>query len=114
MDGIAAVIINKALDGLALRAQATAQNIAAAGSRDFRPVQVKFEDSLRAAALQGDDAVRDLSFGMTAVPASPLGSEPRLDLELATASETALRYQALLDVLGRQMQIARTVVRGGQ
>lgn len=114
MDGIAAVIINKALDGLALRAQATAQNVAAAGSRDFRPVQVNFEDSLRAAATRGGGAVRDVTLRMTSVAPSPLGSEPRLDLELATASETALRYQALLDVLGRQMQIARTVVRGGQ
>ncbi|QNA82925.1 hypothetical protein G4G27_02040 [Sphingomonas sp. So64.6b] len=114
MDAISTAIISKALDGLSLRAQATAQNIASASSRDFRPVQVKFEERLRAAAAKGADAVRDVALQMTRVDPSALGDEPRLDLELATASETALRYTALLDLLGRQMQISRVAVRGGQ
>ncbi|WP_034158878.1 flagellar basal body rod protein FlgB [Sphingomonas sp. ERG5] len=114
MDAISSVIINKALDGLSLRAQATAQNIASASSRDFRPVQVKFEESLKAAAAKGPDAVRDMTLRITRADPSSLGDEPRLDLELATASETALRYTALLDLLGRQMQISRVAVRGGQ
>jgi flagellar basal-body rod protein FlgB len=37
----------------------------------------------------------------------------RLDLEVATASQTAMRYAALLDILGREMAINRAVVRGG-
>lgn len=114
MDAITPVIINKALDGLSLRQQATAQNIASASSRDFRPVQVRFEQSLTVAAARGGDAVRALDLRMTAAPESALGGEPRLDLELATASETAMRYSALLDVLGREMQILRTAARGGQ
>jgi flagellar basal-body rod protein FlgB len=114
VDAISSVIINKALDGLQLRAEATAQNIASASSRDFRPMQVEFEQSLRAAAARGSDAVRDLSLTITRAAPGPMGDEPRLDLELATASETSLRYGALLDMLGRQMQIARSVIRGGQ
>jgi flagellar basal-body rod protein FlgB len=114
VDAISSVIINKALDGLSLRAQATAQNIASASSRDFQPVQVRFEESLKAAAAKGSDAVRGVSLQITRTAPSSLGSEPRLDLELATASETALRYTALLDLLGRQMQISRTAIRGGQ
>lgn len=114
MDAISSIIITKALDGLSLRAQATAQNIAGASSPDFQPVQVRFEESLRAAAAKGSDAVRDVMLQITRAAPSPFGGEPRLDLELATASETALRYTALLDVLGRQMQISRTAIRGGQ
>jgi flagellar basal-body rod protein FlgB len=38
----------------------------------------------------------------------------RLDLEVATAASTALRYQALLDVLGREMNLRRAVIAGGQ
>lgn len=114
MDAISLVIINKALDGLTLRAEATAQNIANASSRDYRPMQVSFEQSLKDAAAQGPDAVRDLSLSITRAAPGPMGDEPRLDLELATASETAMRYTALLDMLGRQMQIARTAIRGGQ
>jgi flagellar basal-body rod protein FlgB len=114
LDAISSIIINKALDGLTLRAEATAQNIANASSRDFRPMQVSFEQELKAAAAQGPEAVRDLSLSITRAAPGPMGGEPRLDLELATASETAMRYGALLDMLGRQMQIARTAIRGGQ
>lgn len=114
MDAISSVIINKALDGLSMRAIATAQNIAGASSRGFRPVEVRFEDSLKAAAARGPEAVRDLVLTISQAPGVAIGDEPRLDMELATASETSLRYGALLDMLGRQMSIARTVVRGGQ
>jgi flagellar basal-body rod protein FlgB len=114
VEAISSVIISKALDGLTLRQQATAQNIAAASGRNFRPMQVDFEKSLRAAAAKGDAAVRDLDLAITSAPAAALGGEPRLDLELATASETAMRYSALLDVLGREMQILGSAARGGQ
>lgn len=107
------VIIVKALDALSLRAAATAQNIVAANSPHYRPLEVKFEDSLRAAAAKGADAVRDLTLTTTRT-AVPVGGEPRVDLELATASDTAGRYGALVELLGREMSIARTVVRGGQ
>ena len=114
MDALSAVIINKALDGLSLRAAATAQNIASANSRDTRTMRVDFETSLQAAATRGAEAVRGFEPSMIAVEGTATGQETRLDLELATASETALRYSALLDVLGREMQIERTIVRGGQ
>lgn len=113
MDAISSVIINKALDGLALRAEATAQNIANVNGRNYRPVQVSFEDSLRAAAAKGSEAVRDLPLSITAAAQSGFGDEPRLDLELATAAGTASRYSALLNLLGREMQIARIAVQGG-
>ncbi|MGJ3628955.1 hypothetical protein AB5I41_22700 [Sphingomonas sp. MMS24-JH45] len=47
-------------------------------------------------------------------PATASGGEPRLDLELAAANDTALRYNALVNLLGRQMEIARLGVRGQQ
>jgi len=114
VDPVSAVIINKALDGLSMRSQATAENIANANSLDFRPVRVTFEDSLRAAALAGPDAVRQVTPRIDREPSIAAGNEMRLDLELATASETAMRYAALLDLLGRQIQIRRTAITGGQ
>lgn len=114
MDAIAPVIIRKALDGLALRSQATAQNIAAASARDYRPLKVDFETQLRDAAARGVDAVDALAPRIAPVDARAIGGEPRIDLELATAAETSMRYGALLDVLGRQLSIMRTAVRGGQ
>lgn len=113
MSATTPIVIIKALDALSLRAAATAQNIVAANSPHYRPVEVKFEDSLRAAAAKGSDAVRDLAITTTRA-AVPAGGDPRVDLELATASDTAGRYGALVELLGREMSIARTVVRGGQ
>jgi flagellar basal-body rod protein FlgB len=35
-------------------------------------------------------------------------------MEMANAAETSTRYAALIDILGRQMQIERIAIRGGQ
>lgn len=91
----------------------TAANIANANSRGFRPSHVRFEDSLRAAALRGTEAVRQVQANIAADPVVP-GAEPRTDLELESASETAMRYSALAELLGREVAIDRIVVRGGQ
>ena len=114
MDAISPVLINKALDGLSMRYLATAENIANANSPAFKPLRVSFEESLKAAARSGPEAMRNVRPSLQHVEASSMGKDTRLDLELATASETAMRYAALIDLLGRQMQISRTVIRGGQ
>lgn len=114
MDPVSAILITKALDGLYARSQATAQNVANANSPGFRPVRVNFEEALRAAARQGPAALRSVDATVGQVPSGAAEGEMRLDLELATASETGLRYAALLDLLGRQLQISRTAIRGGQ
>jgi flagellar basal-body rod protein FlgB len=44
-----------------------------------------------------------------------VGNDPgvRIDLELAEATKTSLHYSALIEILGRHMALARSVV-GGQ
>ena len=114
MDTIAPITITKALDGLMLRAAATAENIANANSPNYRAVAVRFEEQLRAAAAQGADAVRAVRPETVLAPQPALGGEMRLDLEMATAAQTAMRYAALIDILGRQMQLDRAVIAGGR
>lgn len=111
MSGIASLLVVKALDGLQARQAATAQNIANANSVGYRPVEVTFEESLRAAAASGPDAVRAVTPRTVAVGGN---ASVRLDLELATAAQTAMRFSALIGVLDRQMQIARSVIAGGR
>ena len=113
MSSISTILIAKALDGLNARQIATAQNIANANSESYRPVQVTFEDSLRAAAAIGPEAVADVRPHTGFQPVPRGGSEMRLDLELATASQTAMRYGALIGVLERMGQLSRTVISGG-
>lgn len=114
MDPLSSILIAKALDGLTTRAEATAANIANANSPNYRPLRVQFEESLRAALAGGETAVARVRPETTRAPMRPGSAEMRLDLELATASQTSLRYSALLEVLGRQMAISRAAVTGGR
>ncbi len=114
MDSRISALISKALDGLTLRSMASAQNIANANSPNYRPLRVSFEAELQQAALRGGDEIKAVDIRMAREePLNGTGGQ-RIDLELATASETALRYSALIDVLGREIQLQRTLVRGGQ
>jgi flagellar basal-body rod protein FlgB len=115
VDELSSTMIIKALDGLSLRQEYTAQNIANAGSPDYRPMRVTFEESLRAAARKGVEAIRDVAPEAEAAPAAPGSSGMRLDLELATAAQTAARYGALMDLLSRQLALRHaTVTEGGR
>jgi flagellar basal-body rod protein FlgB len=107
VDSIGAILTIKALDGLAARATVTSQNIANASSQDYRPLRVRFEDALRTAAAQGDAAIAAVTPQIDRAPldALPGGDRMRLDLEMSNASTTALRYNALISVLGREMQL---------
>jgi len=111
MDAITSLTLARALDGLHQRQIATAYNIANAGTPSFRALTVRFEDQLRAAARKGPAALA----GVTAQTVQgPARSGERLDLEVATASETALRYSALVEIAGRRMAIDRAVLSGGR
>lgn len=112
MDPLAAQIIVKALDGLTLRQNVTAENLANAGTPGYRPLRLSFEQALADAAARGPDAVASVVPEIERVPAGAEDSEMRLDAELATASSTALRYAALIDLLNREMQVEALAVRG--
>jgi len=114
MDVASTALISKALDGLYERYLFTAQNIANANSPDYRPVTVSFEDSLRAAAGQGLAALqRETPSVHVAPPSSDGASGVRLDLELASASQTSMRYQALVDILGQELAVERAALTEG-
>lgn len=112
MDPFSAELMVKALDALQARAAVTAENIANAGTPRYRPLRLDFEQALKAAAAQGPDAIRAFQPSVTRVPDDHLGSTLRVDLELATASTTALRYAALVDVLNREMQLNLLAIKG--
>lgn len=112
MDQISTVLLLKAMDGLSLRAEATAANIANANTPGYRPVRVSFEEALAQAAGRGEGAVRAVTPQLVK-PTAEAGLV-RLDLEMAQASSTAARYAALAELLGRQSQIMARAVTGGR
>lgn len=114
MDPVSAALLTKSLDGLALRLEVTAANIANAGSRGFRASRVTFEDSLKAAATHGPGAIAAVSPRIEAAAVGRFAEEPRTDLELDTAASTAGRYSAMVEFLAREMDITRVAIAGGR
>lgn len=114
MSEVSQVLALKAMDALLLRQSAIAENIANANSTTYAVKSVDFEAALRRAAEAGPEAVRSFAAEVSARGPALAGDEIRLDLEMQNASATAMRYAALSDILGRQLQIARAAVRGGQ
>jgi len=112
MDGSTAVLMIKALDCLSARQIATAENIANAGTTNYRPLRVTFEQALTDAAARGDDAVRAVTPKVERAPLGSVDAELRLDLETSTAAGTAGRYSALIDVLNRQLQMQSLAITG--
>jgi flagellar basal-body rod protein FlgB len=107
------IVLIKALDGLAMRSVASAENIANASTPGYRPLRVTFEEALAAAAARGPDAVRAVQPQMVRSE-DPLQAGMRLDLELVDAAGTAGRYAALVDVLSRQLQLRSMAATGGR
>ncbi len=114
MSEISQALAIKAMDGLAMRQTAIAQNIANSGSEAFAVRSVEFEAALREAASQGPEKVRSVLFRVETNTEARPGDEIRVDLQMQDAAATAMRYSALADMIGRQMQISRAAVRGGQ
>jgi flagellar basal-body rod protein FlgB len=101
--------LTKALDGLALRQGAIAENIANASTPAYRPVGVRFETALQAAAHKGLAAIADVRPKPETLGAA---DSLRLDLEVADAAQTAQRYGALADILNRQLQLDSLAITG--
>lgn len=114
MDAISAALIGKALDGLSMRQNFLAQNIANANSTSYSQVGVTFEVELQQAAKKGLDAVEGVKPNVVFLPATGEDANVRLDMQLAESSKTALRYSALIEVMARQMGISRSAITGGQ
>lgn len=111
MDRLSAQLMIKALDGLSARAVVTAENIANAGTPGYRPLRLSFESAL-AAAAGNEAAVRAVRPTIDRAPADSPQADLRLDLELATAASTSLRYAALIDLLNRQLQLQSLAISG--
>ena len=95
MSGVSQLLAIKALDGLHLRAIAIAENIANSGSTTFRARSVDFEAELREAAASGVAAIQSYSASISTDGTITRGDEVRLDVEMASASLTAVVFAGL-------------------
>lgn len=114
MPNVSQIAAIKAMDGLYMRATAIAENVANSNSAAYRLKTVDFEQALRTAAAGGPGSLTAFTPHTRQDGVAIAGDDIRIDLEMASASATAVRYAALTDLLNRQMQIARLAIRGGQ
>lgn len=112
LDPVTSSLILKALDGLAIRQLYTSQNIANANSPGYQPVEVSFEGALREAAQGGPGSIAAVRPEVRSSTRQADGGV-RIDLELASAAQTAMRYSGLIEMFGRQVALNRAALSWG-
>ena len=112
MASLTSAIVAKALDGLSAREIALAENVANANTQGYRPLKVSFEEALAAAAQTNSrEAVDAVTPRLTEAPLRETDGL-RVDLELNAAASTAMRYSALIQLLGRRNALEMAAMRG--
>lgn len=107
------VVGAKALDALTMRMSAIAWNIANVNSPRFQALKVDFETALSRAAAHGPEAIEAMQLRYSAGRAFGPSEDRRMDLMISDAAQTAMRYSALVDMLGRRMALTSAAI-GGQ
>jgi flagellar basal-body rod protein FlgB len=126
-DPVTKALLMKALDAAALRHQAIASNIANAGSVDYRPLKVNFEQQLgfaRAALSRGGPSQLTaadvaglkpvLEQGAPRTAGTTASPAVMLDMEMVKLSQNTLQYQALLKGLSGRGSLLGIAVNEGR
>ncbi len=109
-----ASVIYSALNGLAARQRVIANNVANVETPGFIAGRVTFEDSLRTAIANGDDAVTSsVSTRSSTDPVNMNGNNVSLDNEVVGLTQTDLAYQLLIQAINQKFGLLRTAIGGG-
>lgn len=117
--GLTSGVIGMALDGLSLRHEAIASNIANINTAGYRPIKVGFEDQLASvvAAARSNPAVAVSAItpqiGHETV-ANPASSAMRLDMNTVLLNQNTLQYQALISGLDKYMSTIALATNDGR
>lgn len=109
-DSVSSVAISSALDGLALRQRAIANNIANVNTPNYHAKRVSFEDAL-AASIRDGDGRSAATTARSLEPTQLNGNNVNLDTETLSNIDTVLRYQFAANAAGGQFSGIRTALR---
>lgn len=109
-DSVTFKALSSALDGLAARQRAVANNIANVNTPGYRAQRVSFEDALAASVGRGDGVVRPET-KQSLEPTRLDGSNVNLDTETLSNIDTVLRYQFATQAIDGQFSSIRTALR---
>jgi flagellar basal-body rod protein FlgB len=109
-DSVTFKALNSALDGLAARQRAVANNIANVNTPGYRAQRVSFEDALATSVEQGNGAV-GAKTGYSLEPTRLDGSNVNLDTETLSNIDTVLRYQFASNAIDGQFSSVRAALK---
>ncbi len=109
-DSVSYVALNSALDGLALRQRAIAQNVANINTPGYQAQRVSFEAELGRAVSRGSGAVES-TIARSLEPTREDGNNVNLDAETLTNVDTNLRYQLATQAVSGAYSGIRTAMR---
>lgn len=113
-DGVAATL-HAALDGLSLRQQVIADNIANIDTPGYTAKSVDFESSLKAAIADGSLASGDplmVSTGVANTPVGANGNNVDLQFETMNAMQTVYQYQVASRAIDDHYSLIRAALSG--
>lgn len=109
-DSVGYTALTSALDGLALRQRAIADNIANVQTPNYHAKRVAFEDELARAVGQGSGAVT-ATVARSLEPTREDGNNVNLDTETLLNVDTNLRYQLATQAVSGTYSSLRTAMR---
>lgn len=92
LESVTSVALESALDGLALRQRAVANNIANVNTPGYHAERVSFEDALASSVSNGDGHAAATT-ASSLEPTRLDGSNVNMDTETLSNVDTVLRYQ---------------------
>lgn len=105
-NSVTANAVVSALDGLAARQIAVANNIANVNTPGYTAQRVAFEDALRASVAKGSGRVEH-STARSLEPTQLNGNNVSLNTETLSAVDTLLRYQFATNAAGAEARALR-------
>jgi len=100
--------LTAALDGLSIRQNVIANNIANVDTPDFRATSVDFESSLAAALADGDPEDTVISSTPTQTPVGANGNNVDQRKETMAAMQTVYQYQVLTRATSDRFDLLKT------
>jgi flagellar basal-body rod protein FlgB len=110
LDSVTAVALTSALDGLAARQTAIADNIANVNTPNYLAKRVSFEDALAASVASGDGHVVPTT-QESLEPTNTEGNNVNLDTETLSNIDTVLRFQFATQAIDDELTAVRTTMR---
>ena len=109
-DSVSATALRGALDGLAARQGATADNVANINTPHYLAARVDFEDALRS-AVEGGTGAATATTSRSVAPTREDGNNVNLDSETLSNVDTTLRYQLVTQALDGKYSAITTALR---